>query len=369
MIAAAARSPAGGAGPSPMRAPLADATQRPLCISSPDRQDTTTLFTPAKRFAIVRCGEAKNKQMEGGVRIIGVWRSSVRRLLGELLMTIMSIRGVPLFVKVVGRGYPLVIMHGGPGADHTSLMSLRPCADQFTLIFYDHRCNGRSMGANISSFTWENLAADADALRQALGFEEWGVLGHSLGGMVALEYALRYPEHLSHLVLLDTCGDLRWAQEKAPELLAQRGYSQDTVKLARRFLNGQIAPNEMMPALMKLASAYYPHKLSPLRLVQLLASGLGSKTRPEALIFGYGHSLRGWTVMDRLGEIKVRTLVMAGRDDFQFPPEHQAELVAGIAGARLEIIERAGHNAHQERPAEVIKAVKDFMAAGTPSRS
>jgi pimeloyl-ACP methyl ester carboxylesterase len=281
-------------------------------------------------------------------------------------MTTMSVRGVSLFVKVIGHGYPLAIMHGGPGADHTSMMSLRPCADEFTLVFYDHRCNGRSKGADISSLTWENLAADADALRQALGFEKWAVLGHSLGGMVALEYALRYPQGLSHLVLLDTCGDLRWAQEKAPDLLAKQGYSPDTVKLARRFLNGQIAPNEMMPALMKLASAYYPHHLSPLQVARLMVSGLGAKIRPEALIFGYGQSLRGWTVMDRLGEIKVPTLVMAGREDFQFPPEHQLELAAGIANARLQIVEGAGHNAHQERPAEVIKALKDFIAPKNP---
>jgi proline iminopeptidase len=249
------------------------------------------------------------------------------------------------------------------------MLALRPCANQFTLVFYDHRCNGRSKGADISSLTWENLAADAEALRQALGFEKWAVLGDSLGGMVALEYALRYPQSLSHLVLLDTCGDLRWAQEKAPELLAQRGYSQETVKTARRFLNGQIAPNEMMPDLMKLWSAYYPHRLSPGQMAQLLVSGLGAKIRPEALIYGYSQSLRGWTVMDRLGEIKVPTLVMAGREDFQFPPEHQAELAAGIANARLQIIERTGHNAHQERPAEVINAVKEFMADVTQDRA
>ena len=66
--------------------------------------------------------------------------------------------------------------------------------------------------------------------------------------------------------------------------------------------------------------------------------------------------------MDRLSEIQVPTLVMAGRDDFQFPPEHQAALAAGIANARLEIIERAGHNAPTERPAKVIEAVTHFMA-------
>lgn len=212
---------------------------------------------------------------------------------------------------------------------------------------------------------WENLTADAEALRQTLGFEKWAVLGHSFGGMVALEYALRYPQSLSHLLLLDTCSDIRWAQENAPEVLAQRGYSPATVQTARRFLNGQIAPNEMLPSLMKLGGAYNPHT-NVVQLPHMLVSGLRSKLRPEALIFGPGQSLRSWNVMDRLGEIKVPTLVMAGRDDFRFPPEHQAELAAGIANARLEIIERAGHNAHMERSAEVIEIVKRFLLTMNP---
>jgi proline iminopeptidase len=277
-------------------------------------------------------------------------------------MTTISIRGVSLFVKVVGHGYPLVLMHGGPGADHISMLPFRPCANQFTLVFYDHRCNGRCEGAEASSMTWENLTADADALRQALGFDKWAVLGHSFGGMVALEYALRYPQSLSHLLLVDTCGDSRWAQENAPDTLARRGFHPDTVKLARRFFHGQIAPNEMLPAMMKFGKAYY-HHLSPLQMAHMLVSGLRVKMRPEALIFGFSTLLKSWTVMDRLSEIKVPTLVMAGRDDFQFPPEHQEALAAGIPNARLVIIENAGHNAPEERPAEVIRAVKDFMSA------
>ncbi len=278
----------------------------------------------------------------------------------------MPVREVSLFVQVVGQGYPLVLMHGGPGADHSTMLPLRRCADQFTLVFYDHRCNGRSVGAPVTSMTWENLTADADALRQMLGFEKWAVLGHSFGGMVALEYALRYPASLSHLILVDTCGDSRWAQENAPKVLAQRGYSPATVEMARRFFNGEIAPNEMIPALMKFGSAYY-HHLSPVQFIQTTASGLRVKTRPEAQIFGFGHLLKGWTVMDRLGEITAPTLVMAGRDDFQFPPDHQAALAAGIPNARLKIIERAGHNAPSERTAEVVDAVKNFLAPAASS--
>ena len=93
-----------------------------------------------------------------------------------------------------------------------------------------------------------------------------------------------------------------------------------------------------------------------------------SKMRPEALIFAGRDLLKGWTVMDRLGEITVPTLVMAGRDDFMFPPEYQRELAAGIPDARLQIIDHAGHNPHAERPAEVMAAVRDFISADAPTR-
>jgi proline iminopeptidase len=275
-------------------------------------------------------------------------------------MPIMSIRDASLYVKVIGDGYPLVVMHGGPGVDHTTMLALEPLGDAFTLIFYDHRCNGRSVGAEVSSMTWENLSADADALRQGLGFEKWAVLGHSFGGMVALEYALRYPQNLSHLVLMDTCGDSWWVQTNAPQILAKRGYSMATVKTAERFYNGEITREEFMTSVRKLSTAYY-HKLNPLQLIRDIAVGMRMKTRPEALIFGYSRLLKGWTVMDRLSEIKVPTLIMAGRDDFQFPPEHQAMLAAGIPDARLEIIERAGHNAQSERTSDVLEAIREFM--------
>jgi pimeloyl-ACP methyl ester carboxylesterase len=88
-----------------------------------------------------------------------------------------------------------------------------------------------------------------------------------------------------------------------------------------------------------------------------------SKARPQAQIFGFSRLTKKWTVMDRLGEIQVPTLVMAGRDDFLFPPEHQAQLAAGIPNARLRIIEGAGHNPHDEQTDEVMEAIRDFISA------
>jgi proline iminopeptidase len=86
-------------------------------------------------------------------------------------MTTMKIRDVPLYVEVIGHGDPLLLTHGGPGLDHWSLMPFRRLADWHKVVLYDHRCNGRSTGAPVASMTWENLTADADALRDELGFE------------------------------------------------------------------------------------------------------------------------------------------------------------------------------------------------------
>jgi pimeloyl-ACP methyl ester carboxylesterase len=272
----------------------------------------------------------------------------------------MRIRDASLFVEVIGRGYPLVLMHGGPGADHWTLLPFRRLADRYTLIFYDHRCNGRSTGAPVSTMTRENLTADADALRERLGFERWAVLGHSFGGNVALEYALRYPNSLSHLVLLDTGASSRWARENAPRVVLERGYGAKKAELVRRWFHGQTPPGAMFRNLMRLGSIYDPHT-SLLAFARQAFRERRSKLAPEAFTFACRTLLRDWSVGDRLGEIAVPTLVMAGRDDFVFPPESQRELAAGIPRARLQLIERAGHNPHEERTDEVMDAVSDFL--------
>ena len=275
-------------------------------------------------------------------------------------MAKMSIRGISLHVKVFGKGYPLVLMHGGPGADLFTMMGFRPLADQYTLIFYDHRCNGRSTGADVTTMTFENLTADAEALRQTLGFEKWAVLGHSFGGNVALEYTLRYPQSLTHLVLVNSGGDYWWPSENASKVLAQRGFDQETVDLAQRWFNGQFPPDKMFSSLMKLRNAYDPY-MTTMQALPMLIPGLKSKLRPEAPIFAETTYLKHWKVMDRLSEIRAPTLVLAGRQDFVYPPESQEELAAGIPNARLVLIDRAGHNPQDEQPTQTLKAIRDFL--------
>jgi len=280
-------------------------------------------------------------------------------------MPTIKMRDVSLFFDVIGHGDPLLLMHGGPGADHWTLLPFKQLADRFTLIFYDHRCNGRSTGAAVTSMTWENLAADADALRAQLGFERWTVLGHSFGGHVALEYALRYPDRLSNLILMDTAAESRWLQHNAALVLADWGFSPKKVELAKRWFNGEVEPSQtqFVLSLMRLGDAYDPHT-SLLESMRVIFRERRSRRRPKTYAFASRHLLPGWSVVDRLDEIQVPTLVMAGREDFVFPPESQRQLVDAIPDAQLHIVERAGHNPHDERTQEVMRLVTDFLTSG-----
>jgi len=127
-----------------------------------------------------------------------------------------AVNGVRLFVDIEGSALvpagermearpTIVLVHGGPGADHTHYKPLlSPLAEHARLVFYDHRGNGRSEGDDPKDWTLAQWADDLNGLIEALGLERPIVLGTSFGGFVAQEFATRYPDSLSKLVLIST---------------------------------------------------------------------------------------------------------------------------------------------------------------------
>ena len=269
-------------------------------------------------------------------------------------------RNVRLFLRRQGTGSPVVIMHGGPGADHSTMLGLLPLSANHELIFYDHRCNGRSRGAEMATMTWDNLAEDAEAIRNWLQFEKWAVVGHSFGGMVALAYAIRHPDRISRMVLLDTTGDGSSVHRRAPGVLAERGFTKKTVALAERFYSGLISPREFKWSMLKLAKAYYGDQRVAFMARQALQA-LRIRVSASAFIQGTRYLISGWNVMMQLGRVTCPTLIIAGSKDFLFPPEKQRELQKGIARAQLQIVSGAGHNAHMERPKEIAGMIAAFL--------
>jgi pimeloyl-ACP methyl ester carboxylesterase len=268
--------------------------------------------------------------------------------------------GARLYVKVIGSGKPILIMHGGPGADHTTMLSLKPLSNHFTLIYYDHRCNGRSIGASIETVTWENLTFDAETIRKTLCIDKWAVVGSSFGGTVALEYAIRYPQNLSHLCLLDTCADGKALLNYVPITLAQRGYQKKVIDYATRFFSGQIGENELVKSMLILGKAYYSNH-SVFFFLKEIFNSLRIQRNSKALIYCFKSLIPSWSVINKLNNIVIPTLIIAGENDFLFPPEYQEWMSLRIVGSKLILIENAGHNAHIEKPDIVNKEILDFI--------
>jgi len=110
---------------------------------------------------------------------------------------------------------------------------------------------------------------------------------------------------------------------------------------------------------------YDPSFLSLLR--PLLEGAWRTRMRGEALVFAGRELMKDWSVVDRLGAIRAPTLVVAGRQDFVFPPECQEQLAGAIPQARLEIIDRAGHNPHTEQADLVMSLVRQFIGSRATS--
>ena len=136
--------------------------------------------------------------------------------------------GVWIYYTAFGRGEPLVILHGGPGASHDYLLPyLAPLARRNRLIFIDERGSGRSPALEDSTaYTIENMVDDVEAVRLALHLDKFNLLGHSYGGALAEAYAIKYQQHLAHLILCSTFSStkamnrvlVRMKERMAPEL-------------------------------------------------------------------------------------------------------------------------------------------------------
>ena len=114
--------------------------------------------------------------------------------------------GVMIYYMTVGRGAPLMIVHGGPGASHDYFLPyLLPLARHNELVFIDERGSGKSQQlSDPSGYTVENMVEDVEDVRQALDLGRITLLGHSYGGVLAQAYALKYQRNLTHLILCST---------------------------------------------------------------------------------------------------------------------------------------------------------------------
>jgi proline iminopeptidase len=267
--------------------------------------------------------------------------------------------GVRLFWTEEGSGPPFIVLHGGLGFDHTYLKhSFHVLADVMRLVYVDQRGNGRSERVPLETITIAQLAADVDAFADAIGLERFGLIGHSYGGFVALEYATTYPGRVTHLICNDTSPGA--FQPSEAELAARPDPSWITpeVENAMRFLTRPFPtdPEVMRAAFPEVAPVYMRGSTAP-----LLASTAGMIFEPSVSAHSMAVALPGWSVADKLDRITAATLVACGRYDLLTTPECSVRLASAIRDAELVWFENSAHFPELEEPDAFFGAIRDWL--------
>jgi proline iminopeptidase len=253
----------------------------------------------------------------------------------------------------------LVALHGGPGFDQSYLRpGLSPLSADAQLVFVDLRGQGRSSPAPAEECTLEQMADDVAALCRTLDIRRPVVFGHSAGGFVALQLALRHPEVPGGLVLCHTAPTLAPLPDPHPPAGVLERAGEEAAAVAARLFAGDLSP-ATGEAFERLVFPHYAapgNEDVPGRLIAL------STLRPEIAAYFFTRLAPAYDVRPRLAEIDVPTLVVVGAHDWVCSPAGGRAIASAVAGSELVELPDAGHFGFSESPETFLAAVRGFLA-------
>jgi proline iminopeptidase len=266
-----------------------------------------------------------------------------------------------LWVLEMGEGHPIVLLHGGPGLDHTAFRPwMDPLAERFRLIYVDQRSQGRSDRSDPATWTFSRLASDVSALVSSLELESYAVLGHSFGSFVALHHAVEHGT-ASHYVLIGSVASERW-QERVEQNLAalepaelrervtaswEREAEAETEDEFREVFRDQLPfhfADVDTDAFRRFHAAADRIRFAPHVLPHLAREGYG---RVE--------------VEEQLPSVRSPVLVVTGEHDRVTVPEGGYAIAEAVPEADFVLIRDAGHMAFAEKPKAVHRAIRAFF--------
>ena len=267
-----------------------------------------------------------------------------------------------LWTMEMGSGHPMLVLHGGPGLDHTQFRPwLDPLAERFRLIYVDLRSQGRSDVADESTWTLSRMASDVDGLADALGLASYAVLGQSFGSFVALQHAVDSGE-ATHYVLLGSVPSERWldhverhlASIEPPELRERIAGSWEREAEVESVDDFRALFLDQLPFHFSSTEtdAYRDFAASAAEHMRFTPEVLRRLSR-----VGYGRL----DVEDRLADVRRPVLVVTGEHDRVTVPEGGYAIAEAVPEADFVLIKDAGHMAFAEKPKAVRRAIEAFF--------
>ena len=263
-------------------------------------------------------------------------------------MATVSANGIDIYYRQEGDGPDLVLIMGLGAHSGAWLLNAPVLANKFRVTTFDNRGTGRTSAPD-EPYSIQGMAGDTVALMDALGIGRAHVVGASMGGMIAQELAINYPERIDRLVI--AC-----SRTHAGELRKR-------IAVAQRALWEADVPRDAMAAIQQpwgSTSAILQDERMPMERLALAAKDL-YPVQKHAYLRQLDATM-AFDTRDRLAKIKAETLVLVGAEDILTPPFESAEIARGVPNAQMRILPRGGHGFSGEYPNEFNQAVADFLS-------
>lgn len=262
--------------------------------------------------------------------------------------------GGSLHVAELGTGFPLIVLHGGPGMDHTMFRPyLDPLAEDFRLLYVDQRGQGRSPRVDPATLSVEVFARDVDLLAEALDLETFAVLGHSFGAIVTTWHAINLGTAAAYVIsgggdssenLMDDVAASLQALGENGQAIADSWEQEKTVQTEEEL-------KELLRVQMPFHFAGEPPP----------AYGEDTVGTPDVLRHfanvGYGD----FDYTPNLSRVRKPTLVVVGEHDRTTTLRAARVLHEGIRGSELVVVPGVGHMSLVEAPETYIASVRSFL--------
>jgi proline iminopeptidase len=282
------------------------------------------------------------------------------------------VEGANLYLREVGSGRSIIVLHGGPDFDHRYLLpELDRLSNSYHLIYYDQRGRGRSAaGVRPEDVTLGSEIADLELVQEHFPLDSVILLGHSWGTVLALEYALRHPERVSQLILMNpapaSAADLTTFRDvyahklgadlsRQKEIIATAAYQEGdpeavTARYRLHFKPALMQPDDYEKLMARMNAAF----------ISQGKAGIVKARAVEDRLMLDTWQVEGYDLHPKLRALNIPTLVIAGDHDF-IPVVIAEHIAQAIPNARLVVVKNCGHFSYLECPDAVRGNIDAFL--------
>ncbi len=284
-----------------------------------------------------------------------------------------TVNGAKLWVVVAGKGEPIVIIPGGPGGNHLGYRAFDSMATTNTMVYFDAFGRGKSDTAkNVKEYSLARDISDLEGIRVALHYDKWNVLGHSYGGLVAQGYALKYPSHVSHLILANTFHSFVMWQENDDNSNHEikENYPEIWNELMKIREAGAISSDAKHQEIYGRVPYGFLYAYNPENF-----KSRGAKPYPNPFNadlyyqmvgkdgdFIVGSDIGNFDFRKDLKKLTMPVLIYGGRYDHVAVPVMMVKFKEYCPQAKFVMFEHSGHNPQVEEPGKLFALLRDFLS-------